>query len=295
MAFGSPVDTLTRINLDDFFDSLGWTPGRHNRALLEGLMWLPARRFAEQVARYDALVAERGLPHGAEWILKRYLRELRVAGREHFPASGPVLVLANHPGMADTAALFVALGRPDLRIVALERPFLKTLANTSRQLIYVPNDPAQRMPVARAVVAQLRAGRAVLTFPAGEIEPDPAVMPGAVGSLARWSDSVSLFARLVPETQVVPVIVSGVLHAAPQQHPFLRLRRDQKDKEKLAAMLQILWRGYQAVTVRVAIGAPLPARELLSSGEPQRAVVEAARQLIEHPPTDWQTLVRGLR
>jgi 1-acyl-sn-glycerol-3-phosphate acyltransferase len=295
MASAATIDALTRINLDDFFDSLGWAGLRRGRGLLERVMWLPARRFAEQVATYDALVAERGLPDGAAWILKRYLRELLVAGREHLPASGPALVLANHPGMADTAALFVALGRPDVRIVALERPFLKTLTHTSRQLIYVSPDPAQRMPVARAVVAELRAGRAVLTFPAGEIEPDPAVQPGAAESLDRWSDSVSLFARLVPETVIVPAIVSGVLHPAPQRHPLLRLRRTQKDKEKMAAMLQILWRGYQGVTVRVAVGQPLPARELLASGEPHRAAVAATRRLIEHPPTGWQPVVRGLR
>lgn len=293
------LDALTRINIDDIFDALGLARLRRGRQLLSALFWLPARRFARQVAHYDAMVADRGLPIAAEWILKLYIRELQVAGCEHLPASGPLLVLANHPGMTDTAALFVALGRPDLRPVALERPFLKVLPNTSQHLIYVPEDPRARMPVVRAIVAQLRAGRAVLTFPAGEIEPDPAVLPGALESLAHWSDSATLFARAVPQTRIVPAIVSGVLHPAPQRHPLPRLRKTRQDREKTAAMLQVLLPMYQGVTVRVAFGESLLAGDLLAahpdSASLNQAVIEAARCLIETPPTRWQTVVRGLR
>ncbi len=289
------VDALTHINLADMFDSLGLAPVRFGRRALSALFQPPARSFARQVATYDALVAARGLPAAAEWILGYYMRELQVAGRAHLPATGPLLVVANHPGMADTVALFVAVARPDLRIVALARPFLEVLANTRRQLIFVPQDPQARMGVVRAVVGQLRAGQAVLTFPAGEIEPDPAVLPGALASLEHWSDSVSMFARLAPETVVVPAIVSGVLHPAPQRHPLARLRRQRADREKTAAMLQIMWPGYQGVTVRVAFGPPLNARDLLASGEPHALVTAAARQLITQPPTDWEVVARGVR
>lgn len=289
------LHTLTEINLTDMFDSLGLAGLQRGRALLSALFRWPARRFAEQVLTYDALVGEHGLPFGAEWILKRYLRALYVAGREQVPANGPVLVLSNHPGMADTVALFVALGRPDLRVVALGRPFLQALAHTSRQLIFVPEETSKRAGVARAVVSQLRAGHAVLTFPGGSIEPDPAVLPGAAQALENWSDSVSLFARLAPETQVLPAIVSGVLHPIPQRHWLTRWHKTSKDKEKMAAMLQILWRGYQGVTVRVALGQPTLARELAASGEPHATVVRAAHELIERPPTQWQLVTEGLR
>lgn len=289
------LNTLTEINITDMFDSLGLAHLQRGRAFLSTVFRWPARRFAEQVLTYDALVGEHGLPFGAEWILKRYLRHLFVAGREHVPASGPVLVLSNHPGMADTVALFVAIGRPDLRVVALERPFLQTLENTSRQIIYVPEETGKRAGVARAVVKQLQAGRAVLTFPGGSIEPDPAVLPGAVQALERWSDSVSLFARLAPETQILPAIVSGVLHPAPQHHWLTHWHTTQKDKEKMAALLQILWRGYQGVTVRVALGKPALARELAAMGEPHLALVRAARELIERPPRQWQLVTEGVR
>jgi 1-acyl-sn-glycerol-3-phosphate acyltransferase len=290
---------LTQINSDDILESLGLARVRHGRRFLTALFRPAAARFAREVAIFDALVAEKGLPASAEWILKRYLRRLEVAGRAHIPAHGPLLVLANHPGMADTVALFVGLGRPDLRIVALERPFLKALPHTSRQLIYVPEDERARLPVVRQVAAALRDGQAVLTFPAGEIEPDPAVLPGAVDSLEQWSESFAVFARLAPEARVLPAIVSGVLSPAAQRTPLARLRRQRKDRERVAAMLQVMLPIYQGVTVRIAFGAPAAAKDLLAAcPEPadlKRYVVAQARRLIEQPPAGWETVTHGLR
>jgi 1-acyl-sn-glycerol-3-phosphate acyltransferase len=292
------VATLTQVNLNDFFEATG-LPARWRGPFLHRLGWMfrgPARFFAEQIVRFDNLVGERGLPAGAEWLLRQYVRALQAAGRERLPASGPALIVANHPGMADTVSLFRAIGREDLRIVALERPFLQALPNARRHLVFVPEDPGARMPAARAIVAELRAGRAVLTFPAGEIEPDPSVMRGAVESLHQWSDSVTLFARMVPDVRIVPAIVSGVISAAAQRNPIARLRRTPKGRERMAATLQIMFPAYQAVTARVAFGAPLLARDLIAAkAEVNAAVIAAARALIEHPPPEWQTLVRGLR
>jgi hypothetical protein len=108
------VETLTQINLDDFFESLGLAQLRWGRGLLRWLFRPAARRFAEVVAAFDGEVGERGLQAGSAWILKRMTRRLEVAGRENIPADGPALVLANHPGMADTIALFTSVPRPAL-------------------------------------------------------------------------------------------------------------------------------------------------------------------------------------
>lgn len=299
MSTAAEFDTLVRLNTADIFDALGLGPQPRGRRLWAALVAPAARRFAREVVTFDALVAQHGLPAGAEWILRHFLRELQVAGRERLPAAGPLLILSNHPGMADTVALFVGLGRPDLRIVALERPFLKALPNVSRQLIFVPEDERARLPVVRAVAGALRAGQPVLTFPAGVIEPDPAVLPGASAALNRWSESVEVFARLAPQTLVVTAMVSGVLSPAAQRHPLVRVRRTAKDRERLAAMLQIMWPAYQGVRVRIAFGAPRRAADLLAA-YPQPAALQAAiaaqaRALIEQPPTEWQTVTRGLR
>ena len=294
------VEALTEINLDDFFESLGLAQLRRGRGLLRWLFRPAARRFAQTVAAFDGEVGERGLQAGSEWILKRMTRRLDVAGRENIPADGPALILANHPGMADTIGLFTSLPRPDLRIIALARPFLHALPNVSRQLIYVPTE-GDRMPVVRAAARHLREGRAVLTCPAGEIEPDPAAhsVPGAVESLQRWSQSIGLFARLVPQARIVPAIVSGVVSRAALRNPLTRLRRARKDRERLAAALQVMIPAYQGTTVRVAFGPPLTGSELVTAGADAaaitRAVAARARRLLEAPPTTWETLLIGDR
>ncbi|MGH3148999.1 MAG: glycerol acyltransferase, partial [Rubrobacter sp.] len=96
----------------------------------------------------------------------------------------------------------------------------------------------------------------VLTFPGGRIEPDPAVLPGAVEALDRWSSSVDLFARLTPGLAIVPVVVSGVISRAALRNPLTRLRRHRRDREWLAASLQMLAPALRDVTVRVEFGRP---------------------------------------
>jgi hypothetical protein len=189
--------------------------------------------------------------------------------------------------MSDTLALFASLPRRDLKIVAAERPFLNALGNVSRHLIYVPEDASQRMGVVRSAVAHLRRGGTVLTFPAGEIEPDPACMPGAVDSLRNWSESVAVFARLAPETRISVAIVSGVIWPASLRHPLTRLRKERKAQESIAASLQILAQillpSFKPVRVRVAFSPAFQAGELASQGAKalMEAVTGEARGLIQ--------------
>jgi len=282
------IETLTRINLQDFMDAWGLGQVRRGRRLLEWLFTRPARRFAHEVAAYDAEVGQHGLQAGANLAARRFIRRLQIRGRANIPSSGPVLVLANHPGLADAISIFAALPRADLRIIAAERPFLNALPHTSRRLIYVPDQAEGRMAVVREATKHLKQGGAILTFPAGRIEPDPAVMPGAVESLQSWSESIALFARLAPQTRIVPAIISGVISAASLRLPVIRVRRDQKDRERLAAMLQILLQpvlpAYKPACVRVDFYAPLLAADLIKRGDSAtviRAVTDRARRLIE--------------
>lgn len=241
------------------------------------LFRLPARRLARKVAIYDAIVGNSGLAAGGAWALERMSRKTEVSGAERIPPAGPLLVVSNHPGLADAVALFAALAREDLRVVAAERPFLEALPNTSRCLFPFPETPAGRFRVVRAAARHLRGGGALLTFPAGRIEPDPAVLPGALASLDRWSASIDLFARLAPDLQVAPAIVSGVLSPAALGNPLTRLRREARDREWLAATLQILTPSLYDVTVRVEFGPPVRASDHRSVTP---AVVAEARRLV---------------
>ena len=123
---------------------------------------------------------------------------MRVFGADRLP-DGPFLALSNHPGLTDTLALFTALGHPDLKIIALNRPFLLSLPNVSKQLFYVSDNSNERVAPVRRGSMHVRNGGSALTFPAGHSEPDPEVYAGAVESLASWTDSVGVFVRLAPD------------------------------------------------------------------------------------------------
>lgn len=275
------VEVLARVCADDLIAAFGLGslgPGA-GRSLLRLLSAVPARRLARQIATYDAIVGERGLPAGGSWALAQMARGAEVEGREGVPREGPLLVVSNHPGLADAAALFAAMPRTDLRVIAAERPFLSALPNTSRALITIPEDPDGRPDgrsrAVRAAARHLRAGGAVLTFPGGRIEPDPAVLPGAAEALAEWSGSVDLFARLVPGLAVVPAVVSGVISASALRNPLALVRRDPRDRRWLSATLQMLIPALRDVTTRVEFGPPL--REAGGEKISARTVAEARR------------------
>jgi hypothetical protein len=198
------LERLTRACIDDVISAFGLGGLRRGRAALEIISRVPVRRLARQVLTFDKVVGESGLVVGGAWALERMCRSARMEGRDNVPREGPLLLVSNHPGLADAVALFAATPREDLRVVAAERPFLDALPNTSRHLLAVAETPAGRSAVVRAAVRHLRSGGAVLTFPGGRIEPDPAVLPGAVETLGRWSSSADLFARLAPGLTVVP-------------------------------------------------------------------------------------------
>ena len=283
----SQVKTLTQINVQDIISAWGLGQVKLGRKLLEWLSTPAARRFAREVTAYDQHVGAEGLQAGAAWMIKRFTEQLEVVGQEHVPTSGPVLILGNHPGLTDTVALFASVPRADLRIIAGDRPFLRALPHISRRLIFVPEHSEGRMAVVREATRHLRQGGAILTLPAGRIEPDPAVLPGAIESLQTWSDSIALFAKLVPQTRIVPVIVTGVLTHAALGHPLTRIRKARKDREWLAATLQLLlqprWHAFRPACVRVTFGEPLLAADFLRGDKAAitRAVTDGARRLIE--------------
>jgi hypothetical protein len=271
---------LLEVNIDDVLAALGWKAGAAVRAVVGRIMRGPALRLAREMTTFDDEVGRTGIRAAAEALLSAFVRDIRVTGIGHIPARGPVLLLSNHPGMTDTLALFTAIPRADLRVLAAERPFLRALTASSRSLIYIPEGKEKRLAAIRRAVDHLRAGGALLTFPAGGIEPDPAVLPGAREALRGWSPSSLLFLRFVPECTVVPMVVSGVLARPAQRFPLTRLRRKQVDRERLAAMLQVLvhtlfpsaWR----VRVRVDVLAPRAAREFPRSESEARAMLTSS-------------------
>jgi hypothetical protein len=286
----SNVETLTQINLDDLISSFGWQNHRFLRSVLRRTFITPPQKFAHQMVEFDAAISAHGLVEASRLAARNYVDDIHVFGCERIPASG-FLALSNHPGMTDTLSLFVSLNRPDLRIIALDRPFLNAMPNMSKQLAYVTEDSGARFTLIRQISGHLRNGGAALTFPAGHIEPDPDVQKGAVASLRSWTDSVGVFIRLAPETPVLPVLVRGVVRRKTAYHPLTYLKRARAEREKLAAALQLLAHVMfkkKDVQVRVQIGKPIYAKEL-GTTETQvihQAVLAEMKQLIENPPLE---------
>ena len=284
----SNVETLTKINLEDLISSLGWQNHPFLARLLRRTFITPPQTFAHQMVAFDTAIATHGLVEASRLSIRNYVDDIRVYDRDRIPASA-FLALSNHPGMTDTLSLFIALNRPELKVIALDRPFLNALPNMSKQLAYVTDDPASRFRLIRQLSAHLRNGGAALTFPAGHIEPDPDVHSGAVESLRSWTDSVGIFIRMAPETAVLPVVVRGVVDKKTAYHPLTYLKRARPEREKLAAALQLLEHVVlkkKDVRVRVQIGNPIYTKDLGTTETKviHQAVLAEMKQLIEHSP-----------
>ncbi|MGE5072124.1 MAG: 1-acyl-sn-glycerol-3-phosphate acyltransferase [Anaerolineae bacterium] len=282
------LDALTAINLDDLVNAFGWQGEPVLARLLRAVFGKAARDFARQMLDFDRLIATRGLPEAACITGRLYVRDVRLYGADCLP-DGPAIFLANHPGLTDTLALFTALARPDLRVIALDRPFLLSLPNLSRQLLFVTDDPAERVTLVRRVHRHLRSGGSILTFPAGHTEPDPAVHSGAIDSLQSWTDSAGVFVRFAPETPIVPVCIRAVTWGQAARFPLVSMRRSLDDRQLLASALQLLANVVlhaRPVTVQVQVGEPIYARQLGSTDTSvvHQAVLRGMKTLLAIKP-----------
>jgi hypothetical protein len=247
---------LTRANAREILAAFKLDRLGRLQPLADWLAGFPARRLSRQILRCDALVGQHGLAAAGRYILDEFTSSIRIEGQQHVPRRGPVLAVANHPGMVDVMAICVALERrPDLKIIAAEREILQLLPNIRSRLLFVNPRAGSRAGLLRAATDHLRAGGALLTFPAGTIEPDPSVR--VVDPLAGWSDSAELFVRLVSETLVMPIVVSGVISRTAHQHRIAKRFADPKEREWAAATLQVLCRHLRDTQTRVVIGEPV--------------------------------------
>ncbi len=233
-------------------------------------MSVPSRILARQVARLDQRVGAIGLQAASQEQLLKYVHRVDVIGAENVPATGGVLLATNHPGMSDSLVCFTSIPRRDVAIVSVDRPFLRCLTNICQHIVFISDKPDERALIVRQVARRLREGHVVILNPGGQIEPDPAVMPGAIEALQAWSDSLGLFVRLAPDSVVVPMVVSGTIYGPTLSNPLTRVRRDQRDRERVAATIQafLLTIGYlrSRQVARVQFGPPLAAADLIGLG-----------------------------
>ena len=246
----SQRDRLVELNRRDLLSAFKLTDLRFP---LNHFARFSAERFADELIDFDLRVGESGLKEGGRFILERFSASCRFEGMERVPKRGPLIVASNHPGMIDAMALWVGIAREDLMVIGADRDLLRLLPNTCNHLILIEKSGSSAF---RQAEAHLKAGGALLTFPAGRIEPDVTVRDGACESLAGWSPSVGALKRRVPDTTLLPAFVRGVICGRALRNPLLRYLENQKDRDWAGATLQILFRAYRRVNARVEFGCP---------------------------------------
>ena len=255
LSLGPRLRTLRDLNTDDLVRAVGASRWVEAVPALRRLFDLPALAFARFLEEFDNQWILSGPGRASAGLLGRLGSRVCFTGAEPL-TEGPRLFVANHPGLGDVLALVSRLARSDLKIVARDRPFLRALPGLSRSLILVPDRGGR---VLRDLENHLKAGGAVLTFPAGRIEPDPAWFRPT--GWADWSASTALLLRRVPGLRVQPCLVAGI-RAAGFVDPWLaRWRRFADEREWTAAVLQlflqVLWARPRYHRIDVALGEPL--------------------------------------
>jgi hypothetical protein len=134
------------------------------------------------------------------------------------------------------------VSRPDYKVIIGEIPFFKNLPNVSRNAIFAPaqSDVSGRMQVVREIISHLKNNGTILIFARGGIEADPAFMPDADAEFRKWSRSLEIFIRKVPQTQVLVTMVSGVIAKSSMNHPITWFRKARPDRQRLAFMYQLI-------------------------------------------------------
>lgn len=294
-----PVDarSLEKAIIDEAFWVMGFDRRPWLRRMAEPFFRLPIGRFSRLAADFENAVAQKGLHDATGDFMSQFIFDIDIIGAENLPVEGPLLIAANHPAAYDFFLIAATLPRDDMKLVASNINIVRRLPATADHFIFIGSkevmgDTHSRMAAVRASLRHLKQGGALLIFPTGTVDPDPAVYPeGARQALKNWSLSLDLFVRRVPETKIVVTIVSGVLSKCWYKSPITWLRQEPHNKQKVAEIFQVMQQLYFPNTIKLrpclSFSRPLTV-DLLCKGESQDDIVpalitEAQTQLTFHP------------
>ncbi len=265
---------------DEIFFAIGFTRTSLARRLLGPLFRRPAGHFARIADRLETEVSQNGLAAGARCILPDFSTTVTARSLERIPRSGPLLICSNHPGSYDSVAYAAVIPRPDLKMVVSDVPFSRAQQATSSYFIYVPaeEETLGRMASLRQCVEHLKKGGALLIFARGDVEPDPAFMPGASETIFLWSRSIEVMLRKVPETALQVAIASGVLLPRYVHSPLVKIRRRPYHQQKLAEAIQILTQMVKPESMHIDVSISFDEPASLAGFPPKQIMPEVARR-----------------
>lgn len=295
------IADLRKYMLDEVTRAFGFPKKGIVRSLIGGLFYFPADRSAKIAVNIDQIVAQQGVQVACRNLLSQFTEGLEVHGIENIPVSGPLLIACNHPGAADSLAVVANVPRDDIKVVVSGVPILESLPSVAPYLIFAPAGAHQRMNTARKMIRHLGDQGALVVFATGRVDPDPDILPGAEKALEEWSASLEIVMRRVPETRLLPTIISGVLSPIALQVPFIRLQKEAWKQRRLAEYFQLVGQlffpGRFRISPRVTFGRPLTRAELLSTTSSisfMEAVIENAKNLLKiHQDTIGKSKIIG--
>ncbi len=295
------LDTLERLVFQEVFGLLGIQDRKRLQPLVKRLLYAPIHRFAALVARINRDTSEKGFAAGMASLAANFVRQVEVRGAEHIPTAGPLLIASNHPAAYDMPIIASNARREDLKVVTSEIPAIRWLPALAPHFIMIGNTLQERMAAVRHSLRHLRDGGALLIFPRGNVDPDPAVSPGASQALGLWSSSVELFLRQAPDTCLVLTVVSGVLSPIAFRNPLARLRKTPSDRQKAAEVFQVVYQmlfpGRLMLDPQVSFGRPIGTSELNAGREEQPllpAIIANARLALEEHAAAFEGLIAGI-
>jgi hypothetical protein len=260
------IYALSESLIGEVFSALGLAVDGWARRTFGRMLRRATERLSEIGLTFDRLCATRGFSAAAEWALGNWCRGIQARVAEGVPADAPVLVVSNHPGTYDALVIASRLRRDDIFIIASDIGFLKQLPHAREHFAFLDLDPRSRACALRCGIRHLQRGGALLLYGTGRIDPDPALSPGAEKDIDRWSPSIDVFLRRVPQARVVLSVVSHAVSAGWARSPITLLRRDGMDRRRLAEFGQVLQQlflpGSLFLSPRLTLGPPIDVADL---------------------------------
>jgi hypothetical protein len=297
------MDTETKALSRSLVVEIAGSVGYRNSPLAQQLVWILFRPVTDRLARigekFDQDVTRFGFSTAMENALQVFIRKVTARGQENIPSTGPLLVLSNHPGTYDSLIISSTLRRDDLCIISGDIPFLKNLPYAHKHFFFTSElDVNIRTVAVRQAIRHLRSGGAVLLYGFGHIDPDPAVYDDAPLIIEKWSPSIELFLKVVPEVKVLITITSHVVSPKWRHSLLYHIRRNPVERRRLVefgqVMTQLLFPGTFGQSPYISFASPVLTGELQKESEYNQllpAVIARGKLLLKdhqtwaNPPT----------
>lgn len=285
------LTSLSRSLLVELSGSIGF----RNSRLVQEIMWPIFRPATDALARigltFDRNVLQFGFSKAMRITLEDFASSVTARGTETIPASGPLLVVSNHPGTYDSLVLSSELGRDDLNFISGDIPFLRALPHAGGRFFCI-DERGGRITATRKAIRHLQNGGAMLLYGFGHIDPDPSVYgcDDALDHISRWSPSLNLFIKHVPGLQILIATVSHVVSPKWRNSILYHLRKNPVDRRRLVEFGQMIHQFLRPrrlmttpfVTFAPPVGAEMLRRESGSQQVLPAVIARAKALLAEH-------------